>query len=57
MASLEVIADALAAPMTVNQSVSDDAVWLYYCYCVGTRVGDKFMCVVVKEARVWPAES
>jgi molybdopterin synthase catalytic subunit len=32
----------------VIQSLSDPGVQLYHRFYVGTRVGDKFVCVVVK---------
>jgi hypothetical protein len=32
----------------VVQSFSDPQARLYYRFCTGTRVGDKFLCVVVK---------
>ena len=38
----------LAQPQRVIQSLSDPEARLYYRYYVGTRVGDKFLCVVVK---------
>ena len=42
------IAETVARPARVVQSVSDPQAHLYYRWYVGTRVGDKFLCVVVK---------
>lgn len=42
------IAETLARPTRVIQSSSDQLAHLYYHYYVGTRVGDKWLCVVVK---------
>ncbi len=42
------IAETLAKPECVIQSLSDERARLYYRYYLGTRVGDKFLCVVVK---------
>lgn len=48
MARLEdAISETLARPQRVIQSLSDPEARLYYRYCVGTRVGDKCLCVVV----------
>jgi len=44
------IAEALSHPEYVVQSLSDDAAWLYYRWLTGTRVGDKYICVVVKRS-------
>ena len=44
----DAIGDTLAQPQRVIQSLSDPQARLYYRYYVGTRVGDKFLCVVVK---------
>ena len=38
----------LAAPQSIVQSTSDDEARLYYRFYTGTKVGDKFLCVVVK---------
>jgi hypothetical protein len=49
MATLEdAIGETLAQPQRVIQSLSDPPARLYYRYYVGTRVGDKSLCVVVK---------
>jgi hypothetical protein len=49
MVSLEqAIEDALAQPEAEVESLSDPQARLYYRFYVGTRVGDKYMCVVVK---------
>jgi len=49
MADLEPQIEAtLAAPQSVVQSGSDNEARLYYRFYTGTRVGDKFLCVVVK---------
>ena len=42
------IEETLAHPECVIESLSDAEVRLYYRYYVGTRVGDKYLCVVVK---------
>ncbi|MCW5549728.1 MAG: hypothetical protein KIT44_12260 [Opitutaceae bacterium] len=42
------IADTLRRPSLVVQSLSDTAAALHYRYYFGTRVGDKWLCVVVK---------
>lgn len=42
------IIETLAGPERVIQSISDPATNLYYRYYLGTRVGDKWLCVVVK---------
>lgn len=49
MARLEsAIAETLRAPSAVVQSVSDPTAALHYRFYLGTRVGDKWLCVVVK---------
>ena len=42
------IAETLARPARVVQSLSDPQARLYYRWYVGTRVGEKYLCVVVK---------
>ncbi len=42
------IGETLANPETVISSLSDSTVWLYYRYYRETRVGEKWLCVVVK---------
>jgi hypothetical protein len=42
------IAETLRAPTLVVQSLSDLAAALHYRFYLGTRVGDKWLCVVVK---------
>jgi hypothetical protein len=42
------IAETLAQPEFVIQSKGDPTAELYYRYYRGTRVGDKWLCVVVK---------
>jgi hypothetical protein len=42
------IEETLAQPERVVESLSDPDARLYYCFYVGTRVGDKYVCVVVK---------
>lgn len=39
----------LLAPEKVVHSVSDPTAQLYYRFYIGTRVGDKYLCVIVKE--------
>ena len=49
MSDLEAaIAETLGRPARVIQSLSDQQAHLYYRWYVGTRVGDKYLCVVVK---------
>ena len=49
MAPLEqAIVEALLTPECVVQSASDEGTRLYYRYYARTRVGGKFLCVVVK---------
>jgi len=49
MAGMEqAIADTLRQPSLVIQSVSDQSAALHYRFYFGTRVGDKWLCVVVK---------
>jgi hypothetical protein len=49
MAGLEhAIEETLAQPERVMQAFSDSQAHLYYRLYVGTRVGDKYLCVVVK---------
>jgi hypothetical protein len=42
------IEQTLAKPERVIESLSDPQARLYYRYCVGTRIGNKHLCVVVK---------
>ncbi len=44
------IGETLANPQRVVQSLSGAQARLYYRYYLGTLVGDKFLCVVVKLA-------
>lgn len=44
------IVRTLREPAVVIQSSSDPAARLHYRFYSGTRVGDKFLCVVVKVA-------
>ncbi len=49
MAGLEqAIGDTQWTPSVVIQSLSDPASALHYRFYLGTRVGDKWLCVVVK---------
>jgi hypothetical protein len=51
MANLEAaLAETLASPTLVVQSQSESSVELSYRFFLGTRVGDKWLCVVVKYA-------
>ena len=45
---LEAIGQTIALPQKVIQSLSDREAHLHYRFYVGTRVGDKYLCVVVK---------
>ena len=48
MADMEhVVAETIESPTLVVQSRSDPQARLHYRFYLGTRVGDKFMCVVV----------
>ena len=42
------IEETLLRPFRVIESLSDPQARLYYRYYVGTRIGDKYLCVVVK---------
>ena len=45
------IAETLARPEQVTESLSDPEARLYYRFYMGTWVGDKHLCVVVKMAQ------
>ncbi len=45
------IEETLANPERVMESLSDSEARLYYRFYVGTQVGDKHLCVVVKLAQ------
>jgi myo-inositol-1-phosphate synthase len=47
-AMLKAIKETIAHPIKVVQSTSDKSARLYYRYYLGTKVGDKYLCVVVK---------
>ncbi|HEY5897951.1 MAG TPA: hypothetical protein VIV54_10325 [Burkholderiales bacterium] len=42
------IAETLSTPERVVESLSDARARLYYRFYIGTRVGNKYLCVVVK---------
>lgn len=42
------IAETLRYPQLVRQSLSDETAELYYRFYTQTRIGDKWLCVVVK---------
>lgn len=42
------ITETLERPEKVIESLSDPEAQLYYRFYLGTRVGDKYLCVVVK---------
>ncbi|MEW6541997.1 MAG: hypothetical protein AB1411_00105 [Nitrospirota bacterium] len=44
------IEETLLGPHTVMESLSDPQSRLYYRFYFGTKVGDKYLCVVVKIA-------
>ena len=44
----EAIKQTIVSPQRVIQSLSDSEAHLYYRFYVGTRVGDKYLCVVIK---------
>jgi hypothetical protein len=48
------IVETLKHPALVIESISDEAAHMYYRFYSATRVGDKFVCVVVK---VEPADA
>jgi hypothetical protein len=45
----EHIRETLLHPQTVIQSNRDEEASLYYRYYMGTRIGDKWLCIVVKD--------
>ena len=45
---LRYIEETLLEPQKVIQSVSDKDTHLYYRFYIGTKIGDKYLCVVVK---------
>jgi hypothetical protein len=47
----DAIEETLAQPEKVIQSLSDPEAELYYRFYFGTRVEDKYLCVVVKVRR------
>ena len=49
-AMADAIEQTLREPETVIESFSDPAAHLYYRLYFGTRMGDKYLCVVVKIA-------
>ena len=38
----------LESPLLVVESLTDTQAHMYYRYYLGTKVGDKYLCVVVK---------
>jgi hypothetical protein len=49
MADLEsALAETLRSPQLVIQSLTNDAAALHYRFYIGTKVGDKWLCVVVR---------
>lgn len=42
------IAETLSTPEWVVESLSDAQARLYYRFYIGTRIGNKYLCVVVK---------
>lgn len=42
------IKETLLEPQRVIQSLSDETAHLYYRFYIGTKVGNKYLCVVVK---------
>lgn len=45
------IKETLLKPQRIIQSVSDKDAHLYYRFYIGTKVGDKYLCVVVKDSK------
>ena len=45
------IKETLLKPQRIIQSVSDAEAQLYYRFYIGTKVGDKYLCVVVKDSK------
>ncbi len=45
------IKETLLEPQQVIESISDKNAKLYYRFYIGTKVGDKYLCVVVKAVK------
>ena len=45
---IKTIKETLCEPQKVVESSSDTQAQLYYRFYVGTKVGDKYLCVIVK---------
>ncbi len=45
---IQAIEETLTNPERVIQSMSDPEAHLYYRFYIGTQVGDKYLCVIVK---------
>ena len=45
---LQAIEETIAFPLSVIQSLSDRQARMYYRFYIGTKVGDKYLCVIVK---------
>ena len=45
------IKETLLKPQKVIQSISDKDAHLYYRFYIGTKVGDKYLCVIVKTTK------
>jgi hypothetical protein len=48
------IQETLLRPQQVIQSLSDKDAHLYYRFYIGTKVGNKYLCVVVKALSTRP---
>ncbi len=48
------IKETLLKPQQIIQSISDKEAHLYYRFYIGTKVGDKYLCVVVKDSKKDP---
>ena len=45
---INAISETLSSPQRVIESSSDADARLYYRFYIGTKVGDKYLCVIVK---------
>ena len=45
---IDAIEETLHSPLRVIQSFSDEEAHLYYRFYFGTKIGNKYLCVVVK---------
>ena len=45
---ISAIEETLISPQQVVESLSDEQAHLYYRFYIGTKVGDKYLCVIIK---------